>query len=102
MSDIQFTPATINDAGAVAAVHVASWQVAYDGIVPAEYLAGLSVQKREKAWRDIITKKETDTVIAKSNGDVVGWINFGVCRDEDLSKNAEIRAGEILALYGPK
>ena len=99
MSDIQLVPATIDDAGAVAAVHVASWQAAYAGIIPADYLAGLSVQNREMVWRAIIAKKETETVLAKDHGDIIGWINFGACRDKDLSENIEITAGEILALY---
>ena len=41
---IDIRPATPADAPAIAAIHVASWQATYPGIMPAAFLAGLSVE----------------------------------------------------------
>lgn len=43
--------ARASDAEQVAAVHVASWQWAYAGLLPAEELADLSVADRADRWR---------------------------------------------------
>jgi ribosomal protein S18 acetylase RimI-like enzyme len=40
---MHITPATLEDARQVAEIHVTTWQSAYQGILPAEYLASLSV-----------------------------------------------------------
>jgi hypothetical protein len=37
--------AKIEDAEKLAAIHVCAWQVAYKGIVPAQFLASLSIQE---------------------------------------------------------
>jgi hypothetical protein len=39
--------AILEDAEAIAKVHVASWQAAYKGLMPAEFLASLSVERRK-------------------------------------------------------
>ena len=46
--------ATIEDAEAIAAIHLRTWQVAYEGIVPAEFLASLSIRERANMWRRVI------------------------------------------------
>ncbi|MER3443492.1 MAG: GNAT family N-acetyltransferase, partial [Meiothermus sp.] len=44
-------PARPDDAPAIARVHVDSWRETYAGIVPNEFLAGLSYERREQMWR---------------------------------------------------
>lgn len=46
--------ATFEDCRAVAEVHVESWQNAYRGTLPEEYLASLSVAERETMWRQMV------------------------------------------------
>ncbi|GAA4247772.1 hypothetical protein [Dactylosporangium darangshiense] len=48
---IEIRPATVEDAGAVAAVHVGSWRAAYRGIVPQEHLDGLDVARGTEILR---------------------------------------------------
>jgi ribosomal protein S18 acetylase RimI-like enzyme len=88
-------PATLADARAVAEVHVLAWRAVYEGIVPADYLATLSVEKREAVWRDAIAKGTPELWVARIEGRIVGWVAFGPCRDQDASP----QAGEIWAIY---
>ena len=43
--------ATPDDVDAIARVHVETWRSAYRGLVPDEYLAGLSPARRADQWR---------------------------------------------------
>jgi GNAT superfamily N-acetyltransferase len=40
----------LDDAQRLAEVHVSSWQKAYEGLLPAEFLAALSVDSRHEWW----------------------------------------------------
>ena len=46
LDDVTIRIAEVTDAPAIAEVHVLSWQEAYAGIVPADYLAALDPQER--------------------------------------------------------
>lgn len=48
---IEARPATVDDAPAIAAIHVRSWQRAYADLLPADFLAGLDVEQRVAYWR---------------------------------------------------
>lgn len=88
-------PASVDDAFAIAEVHVIAWQYAYRDILPAEVLAKLSVQQREAMWADSIAKGVPELLVARTDGQVAGFIAFGPCRDEDRSSEA----AEIWAIY---
>lgn len=45
--------ASATDVGRIAEVHVRTWQVAYRGQVPDEYLDSLSIEDRHTAWLQI-------------------------------------------------
>ena len=94
--------ARVEDAEAIAAVHVAAWRESYTGLVPAEMLASLSVKERTDRWRRILG--EPDPVIATvafvacaPDGAVMG---FGSC---GLQRSAELAGagfgGEFQAVY---
>lgn len=89
-------PATIDDAAAVADVHVRSWQAAYRGLLPDAVLDGLSVERRTAAWRQGLAEARAEVWAAVDGGRRIGgWIAFGASRDED----APASAGEVEALY---
>ena len=70
------------DAGPIARVHIDSWRTTYEGIVPAEYLAGLSYRDRESRWNEALTTDHLATgifVAETAGGDVVGFTD-GVTR----------------------
>jgi len=92
---MQVVHAAPEDARAVAEIHVDTWRVAYASIVPADYLASLSVERREAMWRECIATGVPELLVVKEAGVVQGWLSFGQRRDEGSSK-AE---GEVWAIY---
>lgn len=87
--------ARFEDCLALAEIHVTSWRAAYGGIFPAEYLSSLSIADRGERWRAILEKNESRTFVARADGQPVGFVSFGVCRDAD----APTGRGEVWALY---
>ena len=84
--------ATLDDAPAIAAIHVRAWQAAYAGIVPADFLAGLSIPKRTEFWQRELTENRSIVVVAIERGSIVGWASGGTCRDADATDESEIFA----------
>lgn len=93
--DHKIRVATLGDAQAIAMVHVATWQNAYQGIVPHGYLAALDVNSRAEKWRDMLLAETPTVLVAVQQEMVVGWIAFGPSRDEDMDQ----RCAEIEAVY---
>jgi ribosomal protein S18 acetylase RimI-like enzyme len=89
--------ATPDDAFAIAWVHVASWQVAYRGLIPESYLAALSVERRQAFWRDSLAMPaaRTSTFVARAGDRVIGFASMGRSRDEGAASDA----GELFAIY---
>jgi ribosomal protein S18 acetylase RimI-like enzyme len=87
--------ARVEDARAIAAIHVHSWQVAYQGIVPSAFLGSLSVEQRENVWRQNLEQGTSETWVAEEGSQVLGWINAAWSRDSD----AVPTTGEIWAIY---
>jgi hypothetical protein len=54
MSLYQVRPAVARDAATIAAIHVNTWQEAYEGLLPEADLKAISVDKRLKLWREAI------------------------------------------------
>lgn len=84
------------DARAIAEVQVESWRAAYRGLLPETYLADLSVERRTAAWEGILSRAESETLVAVAKqGEVVGFASLGPSRDSDAPEET----GELLALY---
>ncbi len=92
---VSIREAKVSDRLEVAGVHVRSWQAAYEGLLPADFLSGLKVEDRaarytfgEASIYDPVTKVAID-------GDaIVGFVTCGTYRDLSLSD-----CGEVYALY---
>jgi len=84
--------AILEDAGAIARIHVDTWRVAYAGIVPDAFLAKLSEEQRIQSWQDQLTDGRTMTLVAEKEGQVIGWASGGASRDPDAHGEAEIYA----------
>jgi GNAT superfamily N-acetyltransferase len=78
----------------VAELHVRSWQEAYSGLMPAEFLAALD--PRDRATRYTFADEDGPTTVLAVDEDeaLSGFVSFGRSRDEDLPDH-----GEIGALY---
>lgn len=92
---MQIAHAAPEDARAVAEIHVDAWRSAYSRILPADYLASLSVEKREEMWKNIIEAGQTELLVAKDGGTILGWVSFGACRDKDAPPSQ----AELWAIY---
>ena len=76
--------ATVQDASAIAFVHVRSWQVAYRGHMPDEFLDGLDVEKRANMWRELTQDPDKIILVAEDvEGDIVGFSALGRSRDAE-------------------
>ena len=88
--------ATYRDAWSIAVVHVASTREAYRGLFPASALDGIDADDRAERWRQTLTDANNITLVAKSDGQVLGFVNYGPCRDEDVAAGG---VGEIISIY---
>jgi len=86
--------ATPEDAAAVAGVHVRSWQVAYRGLFPDEYLDGLRAEDRMARYTFGETGTGLTTIVAVDDGTLCGFATTGPAQDDDVEG-----AGEVYALY---
>jgi ribosomal protein S18 acetylase RimI-like enzyme len=76
---------------AVAAVHVRSWQEAYRGLMPAEFLAGLDPRDRAGRYEFESGEEAPTTVVAV--GSVDGGGEAGDGDDPSLTNSGEVRSG---------
>lgn len=90
--------AVLTDAHAIAEIGVRGWQAAYRGILPDDFLAGLSVPAREVAWQSMLESDEQGMApawIAEREGRAIGFVATGPPRDEDVP----LPGAEIYAIY---
>ena len=83
----------VEDADAVASVHVRSWRAAYRGLIDQEVLDALSVPERADNWRRFIAEPlptGLGILVAVREGAVLGWASFGSGRDEDGAADGEV------------
>ncbi|WP_406642217.1 N-acetyltransferase family protein [Amycolatopsis sp. WGS_07] len=99
MPDLVIRPATPADAAGIATVHVGSWQAAYAGLLPEEFLSGLSVETREQFWASNLANSSVPhTVLAATSPGsdaITGFAVFGPSRDDDATP----QTGELSSIY---
>lgn len=92
-------PAVPDDAAAVAAVHVASWQGAYRGVLPDEVLDGPELAvNRLRLWERLLGEPGSpavDLVAEDDAGQIVGLLHAGPTRDDDGGPGT----AEVVAIY---
>jgi GNAT superfamily N-acetyltransferase len=99
---VHIRPANVNDAAAIAEVHVESWRTTYKGIVPDDFLARLSYEQREQLWRQVLTDPGSPSfvyVAEDDRGKVVGFASGGAERSGDTGYTGELYALYLLAQY---
>ncbi len=86
-------PAESADAMSVARVHVGSWQSAYRGLLPDEYLDKLCPEDRAQGY-DFATRdpQRPQTIVAVEAGLIRGFATTAPSRDSDLASYAELCA----------
>lgn len=88
--------AQVDDAAALASVHVATWRAAYRQIMPERMLAALSVERFEENWRTRLLNPTRTNLVCEFDGQVIGFAACGPCRDEDAEPAT---VGELYGLY---
>jgi ribosomal protein S18 acetylase RimI-like enzyme len=83
------------DASSIAAIHVRSWQSAYQGIVPKQFLQTLSIERRTATWQEALAARTSDVWVAELEGRLLGWISVGKSRDADACADT----AELWAVY---
>jgi L-amino acid N-acyltransferase YncA len=81
--------AQVQDAAAIAHVHVQSWLTTYKGMVPAEYLASLREADRVPAWQEWLTR-DIGVFVAEVDGKIVGFAAGGPIREPIAAYDAEL------------
>ena len=100
---VEIREATVEDAEAIATVHVISWQSAYRGIMSEKFLSELSVEARSNMWQKSLRAGKPRVLVAYADEAIVGWIAFGACRDADKdSAWAEVEALYVLPEFWSK
>lgn len=66
--------ARLQDAEAIAQVHVDTWRTAYRGIVPEDYIAKLSYKERERRWVQMLSTAAEDQHFIYVSEDGAGQI----------------------------
>ena len=87
-------PAGIDDAAAIADVHVASWRTTYGGVLPVDFLASLDQAGYEERWRRVLEDRSSRVYVAADGRDVVGFASGG--RERAGEAGFE---GELYAIY---
>lgn len=91
------------DAGAIARVHVTVWRETYAGIMPAEFLAGLSEERRRVSWTATIRGEgppDAKVFVAEDPAHgIVGFAMAGRERTGHAEFDAELWAINIAASH---
>jgi ribosomal protein S18 acetylase RimI-like enzyme len=89
--------AATSDAKAIATIHLASWRAAYRGIVPDQFLIGITLESRIARWQRALSLSESPLVVTTVavNGDAI----LGVCSSGPRQWPESSSFGEIYALH---
>ena len=97
MSTSVFTvrPATPRDAKAIAALHNATVQEAFKGLLGAQDLDVMPLAEREQYWAEAIRYAEPQVQVALHGARIIGFVGYDRSRDEGTPATM----GEIWDLY---
>jgi ribosomal protein S18 acetylase RimI-like enzyme len=87
-------PADVEDAAAIARVHVDTWRTAYRGLLPDDFLAALDGAGYEDRWRRTLAGGAGRVYVAEDGRQVVGFASGGPERAGE-----EGFSGELYAIY---
>jgi ribosomal protein S18 acetylase RimI-like enzyme len=88
---VEIRRASVADAADLAAVHVRTWQAAYEHVFGSQRLEGMEVSARTAQWRRRLERGE-NAFVADDDGRVAGFVWVGPSRDPDAQ-------GELYAIY---
>jgi len=86
--------AEIDDAAAIAKVHVATWRSTYGGMLPDDFLASLAEAGYEERWQRVLADESSRVYVAVDGREVVGFASGGRERAGE-----DGYGGELYAIY---
>jgi ribosomal protein S18 acetylase RimI-like enzyme len=93
----RITRPTLDDLDEMGVVHVRVWQEAYEGLMPADYLAALDPTEAPRRWRQrMAMPSEASRWIARDDEGIVGMTMSGPPRDDDAPVPLELYAINVL------
>ncbi len=79
---ITIREARLEDAAAIAYVHICSWREIYTGLVSTNYLMNLSYKEQTKTWTNVLNTVNSITYVAvNERKQVIGFASSGVKGD---------------------
>ena len=88
--------ASMDDIHSMGRVYVDTWKAAYQGMIPKEFLDGLTASRWVDSYRKTLNREGMPkAAVLVLDGQIIGVSSFMQTRDEDLSENY----GEIISLY---
>lgn len=94
--------ATIEDADAIAAVHVATWRETYAGLIPERFFDASALKARRRMWTRILGRNPVPGTIAVAEraGRIVGFAFAGSSNHPDALKGVEaVRELHLFSIY---
>jgi ribosomal protein S18 acetylase RimI-like enzyme len=90
-------PATMTDVAGMAEVHVRTWQTGYAGLMPAEFLDSLSVERSQRGLTRTLTNlgPTATLLVADLGGEIAGFVYCGPSIDDDTPPDG----GQVYMLY---
>lgn len=102
MADVSVRPARSADIAEIARIQVETWHFSYADVLPAEALAGLTVEAATAAWQPAITSPPSGVhhVLVAVEGEwTVGFTAFGPADDlqpEDQEPETTVAVGPLI------
>jgi len=93
-TDVAIRAACLEDAPAIARLHVAVWRATYRDLAPPEAMQALDLSKRQARWVEMLATAERTVLVAERDGGIVGIGKAGAATAPELGDR-----GEILYLY---
>ena len=94
MTVVDLRIATLEDAEAIARIHVETWRSTYAGLLPDDLLVGMSLEKQTKMWQRMLRGGETVIVAEDPRYGVIGFGSYGPNRSTRSGFT-----GEVFTLY---
>jgi L-amino acid N-acyltransferase YncA len=85
--------ASAADAAGIARVHYDTWQTAFRGVVPDEYLQSTSYDKRKSAWESALSRRDGTKLVGVAEdeaGQIIGFAVGGPERTGDAEYQGEL------------
>ena len=97
MNPARIRPATVDDAEAIARVHIEAWRQTYSELVEPGEFDKLSVERRTARWRSKL-EEDSDTWVALAGDEVIGFAGAR-SHDGDAVRPRELEYIYVLAAH---